>query len=162
MAVEVTGQLDSSINNCTWVEGVFFPRRPARTVGRLAQQRFEVFPMKKSPNGKVKLAPALPRAPGGLSAEAKRWWRKIVAEWNLDDAALLLLENAMSAFDRMREAQAAIAADGITVTDRFGQVKQHPATLVERDSKATLLRHLKSLNLDLEPLHDRAGRPPKK
>ena len=52
------------------------------------------------------------------------------------------------------------AADGITITDRFDQVKPHPATVIERDSKLTLLRHVKALGLDLEPLHDKPGRPP--
>jgi hypothetical protein len=65
----------------------------------------------------------------------------------------------LESFDRMREAQAMLRKDGITLTDRFGQVKQHPATLVERDSKALMVRQLKALNLDLEPVHDRPGRP---
>jgi hypothetical protein len=34
--------------------------------------------------------------------------------------------------------------------------------LVERDSKQTLLRNLRALNLDLEPLRDQPGRPPGK
>ena len=100
-----------------------------------------------------------PKPPSGLSREARQWWRKITAEWELDDAALLLLESGLECFDRMREAQAQIKRDGITLTDRFGQVKQHPATLVERDSKSGMLRNLKALNLELEPLNDRPGRP---
>jgi hypothetical protein len=49
--------------------------------------------------------------------------------------------------------------DGLVVSDRFGQQKPHPAAAIERDSKQTLLRNLRALNLDLEPLHDRPGRP---
>jgi P27 family predicted phage terminase small subunit len=97
--------------------------------------------------------------PSQLSAEAKAWWRKIIAEWDLDVAGLLILGSAMECLDRMREAQEIIQKEGITVTDRFGQEKQHPATLVERDSKAGLLRHLTALHLDIEPLNSRPGRP---
>lgn len=100
-------------------------------------------------------------APEHLSAEAQRWWAKITGEWELEEPALLILESALEAFDRMRQAQAILQEEGIVVTDRFGQPKQHPATLVERDAKATLLRCLKSLNLDIEPLQDGPGRPPR-
>lgn len=100
-------------------------------------------------------------APGHLSEEAQRWWEKITGEWELEEPALLILESALEAFDRMRQAQAILDAEGIVVTDRFGQPKQHPATMVERDAKATLLRCLKSLNLDIEPLQDGPGRPPR-
>jgi P27 family predicted phage terminase small subunit len=72
---------------------------------------------------------------------------------------LLILESTLEALDRMRQAQEAIDKEGITTKDRFGQPKQHPATLVERDSKATLLRGLKAMGLDLEPLNEAAGRP---
>lgn len=103
----------------------------------------------------------LPRpTKGKLSREAVKWWNRIVEEWDLDPGALLILENALECFDRMRQAQAIIARDGITTTDRFGQVKQHPATLVERDAKAGLLRALRALNLDIEPLNAGPGRPP--
>ena len=71
-----------------------------------------------------------------------------------------VLENALECFDRMRQAQEMLAKEGITVTDRFGQSKVHPAVLVERDAKAGLLRALKALNLQIEPLQDAVGRPP--
>jgi len=101
-----------------------------------------------------------PKAPAGLSKEAKGWWQKFVDGWDFDEAALLLLESALESFDRMRQAQAIIKRDGPTQTDRFGQAKVHPAVLIERDSKALLLKQLKALNLDLEPILDRPGRPP--
>ena len=63
-------------------------------------------------------------------------------------------------FDRMREAQQQVAADGVSFRDRFGQVKAHPLLTVERDARAAFLAGLRSLNLDLEPLHDGPGRPP--
>lgn len=102
---------------------------------------------------------ATPKPPKGLSSEAQGWWTKICSGWELDDAGFLVLQNAMEAFDRMRQAQVLISKDGIVATDRFGQAKVHPAVLVERDSKAALLRALRAMNLAIEPLNDTAGRP---
>jgi P27 family predicted phage terminase small subunit len=101
-----------------------------------------------------------PKAPKNLSDEAKRWWKKIVSGWELDDAGFLVLENALECFDRMRQAQEMLAKEGLVTNDRFGQQKVHPAVLVERDAKAGLLRALRALNLQIEPLHDTTGRPP--
>lgn len=97
--------------------------------------------------------------PAHLSAEAKEWWQRLTEQYEFEDHSLLILASALEAFDRMRQAQKLIKRDGITFIDRFGQRRQHPATLVERDAKGVLLRHLKALGLDLEPLNDGPGRP---
>lgn len=100
-----------------------------------------------------------PSVPDQLSAAGKRLWRQIVAEYELDDpAGLAILTAGCEAFDRMKSAQKEIKRDGLTVRDRFGQLKAHPACNVERDSRAALLQALKSLNLDVEPLKA-IGRP---
>ena len=105
-------------------------------------------------------APQPPKPPKGLTREACRWWRRLIAEYEIgDEAGLLLLQTALESFDRMREAQAALAKDGLTVADRFGQVKVHPLTVVERDSRGQMLASLRALNLDLEPVQPRPGRP---
>lgn len=99
-------------------------------------------------------------APVHLSDAAKRWWRELQKEYDIDDpAGLLLLQTAMESFDRMKAAQAQIAVEGQTVLDRFDKPKPHPLLTVERDARAQLLLALKSLNLDLEPLRDGPGRP---
>lgn len=101
-----------------------------------------------------------PKPPKHLSAEAKRWWKTIADSFEIeDDAGVLLLQTALESFDRMRQAQRVIAADGIVVLDRFQQPRQHPATLVERDAKNMMLRALKALNLDIAPA-GLPGRPP--
>lgn len=98
--------------------------------------------------------------PAWLSKEAKAWWRKLIGEYQIDDeGGLLVLQTALEAFDRMRQAQAALKTEGLTVSDRFGQVKGHPLCTVERDCRAQMLSALNALNLDLEPLRDRIGRP---
>jgi len=93
-----------------------------------------------------------PAAPAHLTEESRGWWDRIQADSDITDPpGLLLLQSALEALDRMRQAQAAIAVDGLTVHDRFGQPKVHPATVTERDSRAAMLSALKSLNLDIEP-----------
>lgn len=76
-----------------------------------------------------------------------------------DEAGLLLLQTGLEAFDRMRNCQAAIKRDGQMVRDRFGQMKSHPLLPAERDARSQMLAALKALNLDLEPLHEKPGRP---
>ncbi len=96
----------------------------------------------------------------GLSHEAETWRQKIIEGFEIgDDAGLLILMTAMEAFDRLREAQEILKREGITTTDRFGQVKQHPGTMIERDARTALLRSLKALNLDIVPPGE-IGRPP--
>lgn len=99
--------------------------------------------------------------PKRLSAEAKRWWRLLAAEYRLDDpGGLLLLQTALESFDRMRQAQAAIKRDGATLMSSKGELKSHPLLTVERDNRGQMMMALKSLNLDLEPLREAPGRPP--
>ena len=101
------------------------------------------------------------KPPRGLSREAARWWRRLTTEYEIgDDAGHLILMTAMEAFDRMRQAQAVLATDGLSITDRFDQIKAHPLCVVERDSRAQMMAALKALNLDIEPLRDGPGRPP--
>lgn len=96
-----------------------------------------------------------------LSDEAKKLKKMIIADYSIDDAAgTRILDTACEAFDRMRGAQKVIERDGLTVMDRWGQVKAHPLCSVERDARAQFLAALKALNLDVEPLQHGPGRPP--
>ena len=121
----------------------------------------------KAPDNLHRIAPAttktyqskLPRVPVTLSKEAGTWWKRLIREYMIDDDyGLLLLQTALEAFGRMREAQAVIAEEGLQVTDRYGQIKSHPATTVEKDSRSQMLASFKCMNLDVEPL-SKAGRP---
>lgn len=101
------------------------------------------------------------KPPKNLSREAKNLWRKIQDEYAIsDEAGLLILATGLEAFDRMRQAQDILKAEGMTTLDRFQQPRPHPAATIERDSRAAMLAALKQLNLDLEPLRDGRGRPP--
>jgi len=98
--------------------------------------------------------------PKHLSKESKKNFKNIVREYEISDiAGLRILRVALEAYDRAQSARATIDKDGMTVKDKFGQTKPHPLLPVERDSRAAFLAGLKHLNLDLEPLRDRPGRP---
>lgn len=102
-----------------------------------------------------------PAPPKSLSAAAKRWWKEIADEFSIEDpGGIAILTLAAEAFDRMREAQALIKAEGMVAEDRFRQKKPHPAVVIERDCRAQILGALRALNLDTEPLNPAPGRPP--
>ncbi len=105
-------------------------------------------------------APKRLKPPKGLTPEARRWWREIQAEYSIrDSAGLLLLQTAAEQFMRMRAEEVVIDAEGSTIKDRFDQRKQHPAVLNAREARSAMLKCLRALNLDLEPIRDRIGRP---
>ena len=45
------------------------------------------------------------------------------------------------------------------IKDRFGQKREHPLLAAIRGLEALKRQALKSLNLDIEPLRDKPGRP---
>ena|ERR1700676_5348861 len=90
-----------------------------------------------------------------LSEEARRLHARIAKEWNIVDAAgLLTLMIACRALDRLRQAEAIIAAEGIIAKDRFGQPKPHPGCQIEKEARGGLLHALRAMNLDLESLEE--------
>ena len=88
-------------------------------------------------------------APRHLSAESKRLWRETTRVYQLEPRHEAILLCALEAFDRMRQAQAAVTRDGPYTEGRFG-MKAHPALAVERDSRLAFLRSQRELGLDLE------------
>ena len=92
--------------------------------------------------------------------EAKKKARLYKTEYGISDAyGLDLLETYADAFTTELNCQDIVDRNGLTFLDRFGQVKSHPLCSVIRDSRAQKLAALKALNIDLEPLNDKPGRP---
>jgi P27 family predicted phage terminase small subunit len=89
-------------------------------------------------------------SPSHLSDAAKHWFREIAEAYAITDrAGLLLLQQAAEAWDRAAECREAIARDGSTTRDRFGQVRAHPLLAAERDARAGFLAAVKHLQLDV-------------
>lgn len=98
-------------------------------------------------------------APSGLSPAANAWWKRLHAEFDLDDSgAAFLLETALRAFDRMNEAGALVDQHGVAFMDRYSQLRANPAVAAERDARAAMLSAFKQLGLDVLP-PQRPGRP---
>lgn len=103
--------------------------------------------------------PRIPPAPRGLSDEGKRLWKMVNQAYELDGPSLELLLRALETLATVRAAEAQLEADGLTFKDDREVIRPHPAAGILRDHRSLFLRYWKSLNLDLEPLHDRPGRP---
>lgn len=100
------------------------------------------------------------KPPAHLEQPGRDLWLSVVAEYEIDDSAgLALLTTACECLDRMRAAQVAIKEQGEVVKDRYGQTKVNPACGLEKDARGGFLAALKQMNLDIEPLRDKPGRP---
>lgn len=78
-------------------------------------------------------------------------WARTVAEYDLDTHHLVQLESVCKTMDRLAEAQAAVEEHGVTVEDRFGQLKPNPAVVTERQLRESLAKLIRQLDLDGEP-----------
>jgi len=100
------------------------------------------------------------KPPQKLSLEAKKLWSALREDYQIEDAlGLNYLTMALRHWEEMMAARAVVEREGFTVTDRYGQTKSHPAMKVVHEASAASRACLKCLNLDIEPLRDRPGRP---
>ena len=92
--------------------------------------------------------------------KARKLKKTILQEFEiLDQAGLEILDRAIESFCRMCQATAIVDAEGLTVKNRFGETKEHPALNTERKSRGQFLLAIKQLNLDVLPPNRRIGRP---
>ena len=103
----------------------------------------------------------LPIAPGHLSEDGQKKWAELIEAFLIDDAeGLEILRFGLEARDRATKAREEIDKMGMTVVDKFGQVKPHPLLATERDSRAAYLAALKQLKLEPDPGKNKGpGRP---
>lgn len=92
----------------------------------------------------------LPPTPRGLRESSRRWWRAIVAEYEPSHAELRLLETACRAHDRAEQCRRLVDREGVTVADRFGQIRVHPALVEERQQRDLCRRAISNLGFDAE------------
>ena len=92
------------------------------------------------------------RAPKNLTKLAKKIYRKITSEWELDPSADLLLVTALEAWDEYQAARKQLQAEGYTVKNpKTGLVRKHPSVEILKISRAQFLMAWRSLNLDIAP-----------
>ena len=95
-----------------------------------------------------------------LSKRAKRFFTKILNNYELEDHHLEILSQACHCLDRIEEARQKIEKDGDYILDRFGILKPHPALKTEEKNKVIFARLIRELGLDIEPGSGEIGRPP--
>lgn len=96
-----------------------------------------------------KLASRLQPAPAHLSEDARSWWAVVVADFDLEQHHLRLLQSACEAWDRMQQARQALADHGgLTFTKASGDIATHPCVSIERDARIAFVRIVRELDLD--------------
>lgn len=101
------------------------------------------------------------KPPRHLSTASAAWYSAVVEAYELEDWQHRTLTVAAEAFDRLVQARGLVDAEGLTIEDRFGQSRAHPALAIERDSRIAYLRAVRELNLEVED-PSQPPRPPRR
>jgi P27 family predicted phage terminase small subunit len=99
------------------------------------------------------------RPPAHLSPAARKWFRSVIEDFDLEDHDMNLLVLACEALDRGEQARKTLLEHGVTFIDRFGCPRAHPCVAIERDSRLAYARLLRELSLS-EDGDKEAPRPP--
>lgn len=75
-------------------------------------------------------------------------WRAVVADWSFRPDELERLRLACEQLDAAEDARQLVEREGAVTTDRFGQPKRHPATVVQRDASVAAARLLAGLGIE--------------
>ena len=95
-----------------------------------------------------------------IRPEAKRASHRLINEYHINDSGgLELIKSFAAAFTTELNCQDQIDAEGLTIIDRFQQMKPHPLLPTLRDARSQKLAALKGLNLDVIPANNGLGRP---
>lgn len=97
--------------------------------------------------------------PEHLSKNSRKFFNKIVKEYELDSHHLELLKLACESLDRIEQARRAIAKTALVYLDRFNKPKINPAAKIEAENKIIFARLIRELGLDIEEPGE-LGRPP--
>ncbi len=91
-----------------------------------------------------------PKAPAGLREAGKRFWKITHAELELEENHVLQrLIMLCKTLDELAEDEEVVKREGRFIKDRFGQVKEHPASRAVRENKTLFCRIVRELGLDL-------------
>ena len=100
----------------------------------------------------------IPQAPKGLKAAGKRFWKKVLSEYELYDAhdrERLLM--ACKCLDDLADIEARVESDGKFVTNRYGTPVEHPGCKMIRDLRTLFVKIIRESGLDLAT----ESRPPR-
>ena len=78
----------------------------------------------------------VPKHPKGLDATGRKFWRKVLSEYDLQDSHdLERLSIASKCLDDLSEAEERVKTDGRFTTNRYGTVVEHPGVKMVRDMR---------------------------
>lgn len=85
-----------------------------------------------------------------LSPKMKKFYKKLSKIYSFEEFHLELLLRACESFDRAEQAREILEREGLTIVDRYGACKSHPAVKIENDCKNSARLLLKELNLNTD------------
>lgn len=91
--------------------------------------------------------PASKRAPAGLGARGRAFWKAILETYELTPAETEVLAESCRLLDEIDRLQAAVADGGVVVPGSVGQPRVHPAVSELRSHRLALGRLLAQLDL---------------
>jgi P27 family predicted phage terminase small subunit len=94
-------------------------------------------------------------APKHLRTDGRSHWECVLSTFAFDDHDLPLLQSACEQLDRAAEARAIVSKEGVTIVDRFGQKREHPAVATERAAHLAFVRIERELSLQIPPADSR-------
>jgi hypothetical protein len=110
---------------------------------------FFVPPLPPGDDAKEQMKPAYPEAPIGLSEAAKLMWSELAPTCATTPGRELLLQQLLEALDRIRQAQAAIEAQGGLLTSE--STRTRPLIRLESESRSHALKLAALLRLHEQP-----------
>lgn len=93
----------------------------------------------------------IPPAPPPHLTRSADLWRAVIDTFVIDAHQLELLRRLCEAADLADQARELVAAEGLTVVDRYEQTKAHPAVNIERDARIAVARLMRELRLEDAP-----------
>jgi phage terminase small subunit len=92
----------------------------------------------------------IPKPPKSLKSEGRAFWRKVLSEFDLQEAHdLERLSMAGKCLDDLSEAEKRVETDGMFTTNRYGSTVEHPGLRIIRDSRALFLKIIREACLDV-------------
>jgi phage terminase small subunit len=117
-----------------------------KRAGRRSAAELSIAPIPPEPTARKQPPPI--RTPAGLAPATARWFRAVVADYELEEHHLRLLELACRSWDRAEQARVLLDAEGLTCSDRYGTPKARPEVQIERDHRVLFARLTRELDLD--------------
>ena len=90
-----------------------------------------------------------PRIPPGLKKDGKKFFRKIIEDFELENHHLEILKQAAKCLDDLSLDEKTIESEGRFFTDRYGQPKEHPAVTATRQTRGLFQRLIREVGLDI-------------